>query len=265
MRRKPWPIILLALFYLLIPLFNILAASIRYRDELQFVPLLKILFLDPNNKMSLFNMIVPSLIASYAVYKVKKWSFPVVFICTAWLSVTTIKDYSNSMDTWSIFIGIILPILINLILSSYILLPNVYRYYTNAMLRWWERENRYIYQTPVSIELDGEKFAFELENISKGGCLVKNVLDVNFEKPFLIKLNVLDNPLEIKAIVGHKRLTTNSWVYGLKFIELEKTQKRELKNIISQFKKMNSPIANPPPHWKEDFLNWLKGILPKAT
>jgi hypothetical protein len=263
MRRKPWPIIFLSLFFLCTPIFNILGAAIRYHNDASFIQLLKILFLDPSNRMSLFNMFIPSLLASFAVYKVKKWSFPIVFLCISWLAYTSYIDFNKSSGYWSLAIGIILPTLINLVLSSYILLPNIYKYYQNNMLRWWERDTRYIYPTKIEIIIDNIPHNFNLENISRGGCLISNVADFDINAPITIIMTILNHPLELKASVGHKRLTSNSWVYGLQFIDINSENKVRLKKIATEFKKKNVPHANPLPYWKDDLLDWFRSLTTK--
>jgi hypothetical protein len=261
MRRKPWPIILLAFLYLIFPLLNILVTYIPYRHEVGFIEFLDNLFFNPYNRLALFNMFVPSLLAAYAVYKVRKWSFAVVLICILWLAVSTIREYSSDLGLWTILMGFVIPIIINITLASYILIPDVYAVYRDSMIRWWERESRFIYKTPVEIHYEGNSVAGELINLSSGGCFMGSSVEIPVEFQLLLKMNVLNIPLELKAKTGHRRASEQGFGYGLQFFEVTDEDKKKLKTIVQQLDSLKYPLANPLPDWKEDFKLWFKELI----
>jgi hypothetical protein len=270
MRRKPWPIVLLALLYLIFPVLNILVTYIRYRHEAGFIELLDNLFFNPLNRMALFNICVPSIVAAYAVYKVRKWSFAVVLVCILWLSVSMMREYSSDLELSTVIFGIVIPIFINIALASYILLPNVYAVYRDSMIRWWERESRYEYKTPVEILYDNQTVSGELINLSRGGCFMISSVEIPAEFQLSLKMTVLEMHLELKAKIGHRRSQEQGWGYGLQFVDLTNEDKKKLKTIIHQFETLKYPLVNPLPDWKEDFKMWFnelittgKGITPK--
>jgi PilZ domain len=258
MRRKPWPIILLALLYLIFPVLNILVAYIRLDFPLGL--LLENLFFNPENRLTLFNIFVPSTVAAYAIYKVRKWSFPVVLICILWLSGNMIKEFSSSLSLGTIMIGIVIPIIINIALASYILIPNVYIIYRDSMLRWWERDKRFVYRAPCEIHHDDKELSGEVINISKGGCFLETSEEIPENAVFTIKFSVSSELFSLKVKIGHRR-NGDLWGYGLQFVDLNPLEKKQLERSMHQLHVLNTPEVNPIPHWKEDFQNWFRELI----
>jgi hypothetical protein len=232
--------------------------------------LLDNLFFNPENRLTLFNVFIPSTVAAFAIYKVRKWSFPVVLVIILWLSGNMLKEFSTLYGFWTILVAIIIPILINIALVSYILIPNVYIFYRDSLLRWWERDKRFVHVAPVEILLDGKELHGKILNVSMGGCFLESLEEIPEDSVFSIRLTLLTTLLSLKDKIGHRR-KSEMWGYGVKFIDISKGDKNDLRNVMKQLEKANTPVVNPAPEWREDLKIWLqelfktgRGITPES-
>jgi hypothetical protein len=204
-------------------------------------------------------MFVPSTIAAYAIFKVKRWSIPVVLICIFWLASCMIFLNSGSTIS-SILLTIVLPVIINVLIVLHLLTPRIQIFYKDSKLRWWEREKRYQYSAPINIQFSDQTLRGQLLNISKGGCLIES--DKEFPIGSLIKIRASTLVGEVEL---NSRITFNKkdylWKHGVQFVENDQENFKTLLNLIKKLKNSKTPISNPPPYWKDDLKQWVKELL----
>lgn len=270
MIRKPWPIVIISFIFFIIPIINILGTYYFLKSEYLFSDYIRSLFLDSVNFLPLFNMIVPSLIAGYAVYSVKKWSYPVFLICMAWITCQMFFKFSYQFSGSEFFLTVIIPMIINIGYVSYILLPKVRAPYYDARLRWWETKPRYVFETDIKITFADTFTDGKMTNISEGGLFA--IIPTSIEPNTIIKLNlsILETPLEILAKVVYRKPDGTS--HGLQFEKVTGPQKKIVKAIISKLAANNYEMTRPVPRWDEDFIKWFKtlittgkGFVPEVT
>ncbi len=259
MIRKPWPIILISFVFFLIPFFNILINFLIFRTDYTFYDYIYSLLVVPTNYLALFDMVVPSLIAGFAVYSVKKWSYPVFLVCMAWLTYQMLSTFSPHIRFSLLLLTIILPMIINILYVSYILLPNVRAAYFDPRLRWWETKPRYIFSTEMSIEENGKLTAAQITNISEGGIFAIVSVPVEPNTVVNLKFVILENPIELKAKIVYRKPDGAS--HGLQFFEMNRNQKLLMKKTIAKLAKENYEAVRPVPVWTEDFINWFSTLV----
>jgi Tfp pilus assembly protein PilZ len=197
-------------------------------------------------------MFVPSIVAGIAIYAVKKWSYPVFFVSILWITIEIIYYFVPHFKPLTLFFVVILPMLINFLYGSYILLPEVRATYFDPRLRWWETKPRYIYSTRVEInELTGV-----MTNISEGGLFLFTPHAFDPNTIVNLKFVILDNPIILEAKIVYRNPDGTS--HGLQFVNLTKQQKNILKNIIKKLDSEKYAVTRPIPVWTEDLLSWFK-------
>ena len=217
------------------------------------------LFFDSVNFLPLFNMIVPSVIAGIAVYSVKKWSYPVFLLCMAWITCQMFYKFSFDFTKTELFLTVIIPMLINIVYVSYILLPKVRAPYYDPRLRWWETKPRYVYATDIKISYNNIQTSGQMTNISEGGLFA--IINESIEPNTVIKLNleILGDHLEIQAKVVYRKPDGTS--HGLQFTNETGNQKRAVKKIIAHLASKNFEMTRPVPRWDEDLAKWFKTLI----
>jgi Tfp pilus assembly protein PilZ len=260
MIRKPWPIIIIAFIFFLIPIVNVLGTYYFIKSEYLFSDYIKSLFFDSVNIFPLFNMIVPSLVAGIAVYNVKKWSYPVFLISMAWITLQMFYKFSaQEIQTSDFLVTIIIPMIINIGYVSYVLLPKVRAPFFDPRLRWWETKPRYVFSTEIEIT-NGETITEgKMTNISEGGLFAVTSGAIEPNSIVKLKLTILDMPLEINAKVVYRKPDGAS--HGLQFHDVNANQKRVLKKIVGHLKNIKCPETRPVPKWNEDLVQWFKTLI----
>jgi hypothetical protein len=182
MNRKPWPILALALFQWISPLGDWLTSSLA--SHLSPIRYLMLAVSEEGLFSYFFHSWVPGLLAGIAVYRVKPWS-PLLFLgCLLYGSyrsgISALQSFGPHPHEWLAHAGgvtlWVLPLLFNLLLGAWLLLPDVRRPFLNRSLRWWESPPRFAMNLPVRIfpVLGGKKGArVKMSNLSRGGALLE--------------------------------------------------------------------------------------------
>ncbi len=272
MNRKPWAIIFFSMFFLLIPIFNIVLTYFFLEGHYSFGDYIYSLVYLSSNWFPLFNLTVPSLVASYAVYSIKNWSIPVFFICMFWILLNSVVDLYTHFTLIKSFIIILVPIICNLLFIYYILIPNVRAAYLDPKLRWWESKPRYLINEQVELnsEIIGEGgLTAKINNFSEGGLFlgtekklhVGDVVDVRFE---VLKVSFI-----LRGKIVHHIASIHA--YGLQFVDLKKEDKKALAKICRELRLQNFPETRAKIDWREDLKKWFadlkngKGIVPEIS
>jgi hypothetical protein len=262
MLRKPWPIVLVSFVFFLIPIFNITGTYFILRGNYNYWEYLIGLFSNPSNYWALIGMIVPSYVAGFAIYSVKKWSYPVFLSCMLFIASQMLVKFSIA--------SVLLPMTINIFLVSYVLLPKVRAAYYDPRLRWWETKLRYLFVTKIEIGHHETWYLGKMTNISEGGVFALIPSVIAPETIVTLRFEIFEMEIEVKAKIVYRKSDNSS--YGLQFIELSKEQKKLLAKIIARLAKEKYEVTRPVPVWTEDLRDWFftliktgKGMVPEIT
>ena len=250
MYRRPWPILILAIIHLLIPMFY-LASSYQVSGislSLFFHP--QFLF---ENWILLVNYTVPFWIAAFAIWKCHKWSYFLFIFCMVWISaIALFNAYHLDEVTYS---NALFSMAINVFIITYFLKPSIRTVYMDSKLRWWESQTRYHRKLKIVInkELDGELF-----NLSLGGAFI--AIDLPLEVDQLVEVAFedqnYDDEFYFKAEVVH---IEEGRGYGVKFLSYDKEMNFKYKKYISSLKRNRVPRTSVDEGWAKEFVKWATG------
>jgi hypothetical protein len=259
MIRKPWPIIILSLIFILLPFINITFSYIILQTHYSFIDYLYSLMVIKSNYLPFFNMVFPSLLAGFAIFKVRKWSYIVFLICMTWLSIDMIISLPTAWTLNDLFLTVLIPMSINILYVSYILLPNVRAAYFNPKLRWWENKPRYVFKTDVLVFENENEIKGSMTNISEGGMFLELDGIIDTSKNIKVDFVALEIQFNLKAKIVYQREDKISC--GIQFIELTKLDHKKLQILINKLDTLGVEVTRPIPVWTEDFINWVKKLF----
>ena len=152
MNRKPWPIVILGLMQIIVPIFGVLLSAYLY--NMTPFRYLRVYFeIMPAVKIFEFLFLFP--IAGIAILAMRRWSYPFFIIAMLWATYsniqTSVLDYQSN---WGV-VYIIGITLVNFAVVTYFLLPSVRRFYFDERVRWWESKPRFKVEIMGVIEYDG--------------------------------------------------------------------------------------------------------------
>ena len=138
MKRRPWPIILLAIFHVIAPLGNILVNS--YLAKVSLSVYLQVLTAPENLKTLLVFVLVP-LAGAVLIYICKKWSYILyIVLMTIPFGYSLLSYLKNA--TFGMTVALVVFYFVNMLVIGYFLLPAVRRLYFDPRMRWWETKPR---------------------------------------------------------------------------------------------------------------------------
>jgi hypothetical protein len=262
MRRRPWPIVILAIMQILSPALSIVLSAWKLHMAPQQLlwQLLK-----HGSTLQLFDLFGTGVIAAFAIFSVKRWSYPVFLAIFSWDVVNNFivgTQYSQVYST----LTVVLVNAVNIVLVSYFLLPAVRAAYFNPRLRWWESKPRFRIDIPGALKFEtesepGSRFqSVHVTDISEGGVFIlaesKLMLGQKVSLTFALH-HVKVAP--IGKVVHQGR--GGALGYGIQFTEMEVVEHRALKRAIQGLRMLGYEERTPAEPWLQDLRKWLSNLL----
>ena len=255
MRQKPWPIVLLALLHVLMPLFNaMIAARLSGLPLFQYVSL----FLKTQSFTQIATHFLLLPIAGWAIFAFRSWSYPVYLAAMAWASYDTLWNF-HSLPHLTNFGSFLIPIAVNLVLISYFLFPSVRELYFNKSLRWWESQERLPFKLACVLETSSKKIPAEIQNISEGGCFLRIAEPISQgDGAFRIFFSFDEHDFELPSTLMH--LHGMEVGAGFRFV-LNRWQMRQTRRLVRTLKREGVKALNRVPLDGRSFMKWVKRLL----
>jgi len=267
MRRRPWPLITLALLHFIAPLGNIVVNALLMKKEVvsYFVNALSPHYFSLN-----WPIIVAPLVAGYAIYACQKWSFYVYLASLTSLFIFSYTGYmskANSISLWAV----LLIYFVNVAVVAYFLLPAVRNIYFDRRLRWWEIQARYrsFYKCKWKPAGSAQDWSGVIGNFSENGLFLQ-AADLPEDKQ-KIEISIPFNSETILHFVGesiiHNR--ADALGFGVKFEhtrESLKAAKKIVEDLEAQGMRINNLMDRPEDtfsYWFRTLVTTGKGLLPK--
>ncbi|MCM2322192.1 MAG: PilZ domain-containing protein [Oligoflexia bacterium] len=265
MKTRPWPLILLALFYLAAPVLNLLmSASILHVPPGRYL----VHLLRADSAWGLFTFFALPPIAGAAIWVMKKWSYPVFFLATLLLAFSNFQTWQSHPKQMGLPV-LLLTYAVNLALVAYFMLPSVRKVYTDKRLRWWEAKPRFMLEIPALLKgTFGEKRC-TLVDFSEGGAFVKSSRKLVSEGSLQLSFSFLGRSFEFEAKAVHYR-SKGSRGYGLQFVHTDRSRGEAVKLATAlRALERETPGRQPGPesafsHWAVNLLRTGHGLVPEV-
>lgn len=267
MRRRPWSLIILAVFHFLAPVGNIVFNAVISKKDISeyFQMALSSAYLSKN-----WIMIVTPIIAGLAIYACKKWSFYAYLLS---ITVLFVFGYFGflSKDGSLGFGPLIGAYLVNISVVMYFLVPAVRSVYFDRRMRWWEIKPRYNcdYQAKWQFEDNDVIHPGVVGNISENGLFLKSEIMPRDQDMVLIEIPFKNQVATqfLGQVIFHK--TAGKIGFGVQF-EHNKESKKMATEIIalleSQGQRINTLDIRPEDSlsfWVRQLITTGKGLFPK--
>ena len=267
MRRRPWPLVTLALLHFLAPIGNIVMNAVLTKKDV--VGYLVSAF-SPHNFALNWPIIVAPVVAGYAIYACQKWSFYVYLLSLTTLFIFSYSGYMSKADSISLW-AVLLIYLINVAVVAYFLLPAVRNIYFDRRLRWWEIQARYrcFYKCKWKPVGSTQESAGVIGNFSENGLFLQ-VADFPEDKQkieIIIPLSP-ENQMRFEGeSIIHNR--ADALGFGVKF-EHTRESLKAAKKMVQDLEAQGMRITNLMDRPEDSFSYWLrtlvttgKGLLPR--
>jgi hypothetical protein len=273
MRRRPWPIVILALLQILSPVLSVTLSAWKLQVPIRHFVWMLAKYGTPGQ---LFELVGTSLIAAAAIFAVKRWSYPVFLTIVAWGAYSNISVWHQYPQVYSLT-TLILVNVVNLGLVSYFLVPVVSAAYFNPRLRWWESKPRFSIELVCSMKINppdapGSRFCeARITDISEGGVYL--YLREKLSLGEIVALNFSLHHVKLSPVgkIVHQGRGEGQG-YGVQFVEMAVEEHRALKRAIRGLELLGYERRTPIVPWWLDFYRWAtrllrtgEGLLPEVA
>ena len=175
MKRKPWPLIVLALLHLFAPFGNIIANSIFANVSISVY--IRALFHPDELVRTLIFLCIP-IFGGILIYICKKWSYYLYLVLMIFPFFYSYLSWQSQPST-ELGVYLIAFYVINLLVVGYFILPQVRQVYFDPRLRWWETKPRFKAEFETAFTWVDQKGTGEIKNLSEGGLFIETDLKMN--------------------------------------------------------------------------------------
>jgi hypothetical protein len=237
---------ILALLNFLCPVGNVLlSAHLEHITFLQYVR--------TGTFSDLFAVLLAPWIGAFAIFSVKKWSYPVFMTVMVYQAASLFyqaHSFPNILDLKLVF----LITFLNVGFASYFLNSRVRTVYYDQRLKWWESQPRYEVQIPCSLNVgDGKSENASILNISVGGVFLKSPYALSVGSEVCLAFESLG----IAVSTTGKVLYFRNEGYGINFIPNAQSLD-QIKALIKLLKHQGASPIQGRFSKIEDFRNWAK-------
>ncbi len=256
MKRKPWPLIILALLHLFAPVGNIIANSIFANVSIAIY--IRALF-HPDELVRTFIFLCIPILGGVLIYICKKWSyylylmlmiFPFLYSYMSWQSQPTVE----------LGVYLIAFYLINLLVVGYFILPQVRQVYFDPRLRWWETKPRFKAEFETLFTWVDQKATGEIKNLSEGGLFIETDLKMNAQSRIDIDFKYKEKDYNLKGEIVYGRSSGGRQGYGISLLDNE-TSNDSVKELIHLLSEQGALITSRSPTEEDTFTYWVKRLL----
>lgn len=266
MKRKPWPLIIIALLHVLSPIGNIIANS--FLAKISILLYIKAL-LTPNELLRTTIFLLIPVVGGFLIYLCKKWSYYLYLLI---MIIPFLYSYYSwqSQPNQNLGIYLISFYLINIIVVGYFVLPQVRVVYFDPRLRWWETKPRYAAEFETEVKWIDQKTKGEIKNISESGIFLQTSLELNQNARVEISFKFNNHLHHFLGEVIYTNANVTPKGYGLS-LALNEKDSEDLRKLIRDLSEQGSLITSRAPSVEDSFGFWLsrlihfkKGLLPES-
>lgn len=263
MKRRPWPLIILALLHVFAPVGNLFMNSFRHNIPMAQLWNLWWAYLP---KMVVSTYVFVPIVAGVLIYICKRWSFYAYLACLALIFAVSLYGFSTDVNLLN-FIYLVAVLVVDFFLVAYFMVPAVRQVYMDPRLRWWESAHRY--RADLEAEVAGQGIG-QIVNISEGGLFYKTAVQLQDDAAVEIKFTYNNSNYLVSGIVVHHRMMGDHG-YGIQFQHTHESLKL-IKKLIRELDEDGRMLTDRLPGEEDSFMAWLrgvftsgKGLVPKAN
>lgn len=258
MRRRPWPIVILALLQLLLPAFTILLASTFYSmDPSRYLRVLYYL----KSQMDFYLFFVLPLVAALAIFVVRKWSYPLFIATMIWTLYNDLSHWTMSSTVFPTML-LICTYVFNILLVSYLMVPAVWALYFNPKFAWWRSQPRYIMNHLGHLKVGHRSLSCRVLDVSQGGAFIELDEKLDVRQQGSLEFEYGSISLKLPVQITHAAVKDGrDRGYGIRFGRMDSKSLKSLKEVIRSLKKLNLAQVTDEMLRKEGFVAWLVHLV----
>ena len=260
MIKKPWPLIIIGILHILEPLaklpyYSYVVTQLGLRGFIDY-QIKNQSFLDIFEFYSLFPIV------GICILLVKRWSFVLFLLIEMRVLFFNFSFLIENQSKLPFMLVATLPMLtiFNILIVAYFIVPSIRNTFLKSELRWWESKPRFKINISGTLKQNGHKSVkIKIDNISEGGMFISLKNFTPNDQPIVTEFTFGNLDFSLQGIICHKRTTQGKNIgFGIRFLDLDKKQKKNVKNLVESLHLLGYEMYPPPTDYLKEMVNNLK-------
>jgi hypothetical protein len=255
MKRKPWPLIIIAVLHILAPFGNLLLNAARAGRTIpdqwfywsQILP--KYLF---------FIYVIIPVVAGVCIYICRRWTYWLYLVCLGLVFISNVYSYTTHANLGSL-ITLIILLIIDLLVVAYFVVPSVQKVYFDPRLRWWEAAPRYNFDHEGQVN---GSTAF-IKNLGQGGLFMSSCPDLKEGDQADVFWNFEGLEVRMPGKVVYKSNRPGFPGCGVKF-DANPEGEKKVAQVVATLHRRKKIVVERLPGPEDSFGVWLKKLFTKG-
>jgi hypothetical protein len=255
MKKRPWPIVILAVLHILAAPGNLI-----FNAYIAHLPLSQkwAEYMQPNYRPIAFFYFAIPIIAGLSIYICKRWSF---WVYVATIALTCASSwYGYHSRGGAVSLGLLIGVLLlDLIIVFYFFLPAVRAVYFDPRLRWWETNPRYRTNINARWKSPTGEYNGEILNFSVGGLFFKSAQTPQDNSEIEVSFDFEEKSYRLTGLAilhSHQK----NMGFGMKFHATPKNTKAGAE-LVKKFDAAGGMITDRLPGKEDNFFSWAKRLV----
>ena len=250
---------MLAILQFVSPLISVIISA--WGQHIPFLSFSALLFKNAS-ALTLFKIFGLPLLAGYAIWSVKRWSYPVFLTVMGWVMVDNVMVAMASRESFGVF-TLSMVYVANFMTVGYFLIPAVSAAYFNPRLRWWESKPRYRVNLNGDVTFTHGQERCLISDISVGGVMIQLSKSPSLKLGDMaaVRFGLFNLSLDIQGRVVHCISRGTFHAYGIKLENLSPVQKKQVTSLVTALKLLNFRERQDRISAMADFQNWISELF----
>jgi hypothetical protein len=271
MKYKPWPIVCLAFLHLCAPFISFYL--IYFYFDLTPVRYFQLAWQNSDIFSIFLHLTFP--LAGIIIYQYKRWSLPAFWSLqlAAFIFNIIFILRANEQQLYQLSLVMMGLTILNLLITSYFLLPVVRQSFFDQSLHWWLVKERYRLEISTTVSKGTKSAEGTIVNISETGVLFQlgkgsdPVSSVRTGDKILLTFSLAQIKFQLLVTIVHYHAAKRG--YGASFEPMSATEKKELHNLLKTLKLFGLLQTRDQDSRFNDFRIWLskfskgEGLVPE--
>lgn len=252
MKRKPWPLIIIAVLHILAPFGNLLLNATKSGRSLseqwfywsQVLP-----------KSLVFIYIIVPIVAGLLILICRRWSYWLYLVCLGLVFISNVYSFTTNANLMS-FLLLVVVVVADLLVVAYFVVPSVQKVYFDPRLRWWEAAPRYHFD--IEGQVNGT--AAYIKNLGQGGLYLTTGPELAEGDRADIFWNFEGVEVRMPGKVVYKSNRPGFPGYGVKFDPNPEGEKK-VSQAIATLHRRRKIVVERLPGPEDSFGVWLKKLF----
>lgn len=257
MKRLPWPLFIIAILYIIAPIWNSwMNAHILGVTQWEYVTTLW-----QTDLWAFFRVFAVLPLGGLSIILARRTTYWFFLVVQSGIFAYLVYQYAlfhEIFPVWMFAFGVV----VNSLIIAYFSVPSVRLVYFNSSYRWWQRPPRFVLKEAAKVFHGTVEHPGTILNLSAGGLFFESKGSIPAGQSLAMTMSFQGQEYGFAGIVRHNHtLPSGMTGHGLLFEGMTDGDRAKVKGLVKLMKKHGYETTLNPGPWSEDLKNWAKDLV----